>query len=64
MAPPEYVASRSFGDPTGAFRVPYASAQRRAAFIETSTPFRPSSEALVALQDVTGTEGYGYKLRI
>lgn len=54
--PWEYVGSGRFDDPARDFRVLYAAAQRRAAFIETLATFRPSLEALAALQEVTGTE--------
>jgi RES domain len=54
--PWEYVGSGRFDDPVGEFRVLYAAAQRRAAFIETLAPFRPSLEALVALQGVMNTD--------
>lgn len=50
------MGSGRFDDPSGEFRVLYAAAQRRAAFIETLAPFRSSLEALAVLQGVTGAE--------
>jgi hypothetical protein len=54
--PREYAGSGRFDDPIDEFRVLYASQQRRGAFLETLAPFRPSLEAMAALQSVTGTE--------
>lgn len=49
------MGSGRFDDHAGEFRVLYAAAQRRAAFIETLAPFRLSLEALAALQGVINT---------
>src|SRR5438045_3665574 len=39
------------------FRTFYATAQRRAAFVETPARFRPSVEVLARLRHVAGSEG-------
>jgi len=48
------VGSGRFDDPHGEFRVLHATVQRRAAFIETLAPFRPSLEVLAALAAMEG----------
>jgi RES domain len=53
--PWEYVGSGRFDDPAGHFRVLYTTAQRKAAFIESLAPFRPSIEVLAALEGVTNS---------
>lgn len=53
--PWEYVGSGRFDDPAGKFRVLYATAQRRAAFLETLAHFRTSLDVLAALQAVENT---------
>lgn len=53
--PWEYVGSGRFDDPVGEFRVLYATAQRRTAFLETLAQFRPSLDVLAALQAVENT---------
>ncbi len=52
--PPEFIGGGRFDDPQGEFRVLY-SGQRRACFLETLALFRPSVEALAALQQVKGS---------
>jgi hypothetical protein len=54
-APHEVAGGGRFDDPQSEFRVLYAG-QRRACFLETLAPFRPSVEALAALQQVTGSQ--------
>jgi hypothetical protein len=54
--PWEYVGSGRFDDPAGEFRVLYATAQRRTAFLETLAHFRPSLDVLTALQAVQNTD--------
>jgi hypothetical protein len=49
------VGSGRFDDPAGEFRVLYATARRRTAFIETLERFRPSLDVLAALQAVENT---------
>jgi len=51
--PDEFTGGGRFDDPQREFRVLYTG-QRRACFLETLAPFRPSLEALAALQKVTG----------
>jgi hypothetical protein len=53
--PWELVGDGRFDDPQREFRVLYAG-HRRACFLETLAPFRPSVEALAALQQVTGSQ--------
>lgn len=53
--PHELVGGGRFDDPQGEFRVLYAG-QRRACFLETLAAFRPSVEALAALEQVTGSQ--------
>ncbi len=54
--PPKAVGGAGrFDDPLGEFRVLYAG-QRRTCFLETLAPFRPSVEALAALQAIGGTD--------
>lgn len=53
--PHELIGGGRFDDPQGEFRVLYAG-QRRACFLETLASFRPSVEALAALQQVTGSQ--------
>jgi len=53
--PHELVGGGRFDDPQREFRVLYAG-QRRACFLETLAAFRPSVEALAALQQVTGSQ--------
>lgn len=53
--PWEYVGSGRFDDPAGEFRVLYATAQRRTAFLETLAHFRPSLDVLAALRAVENT---------
>jgi hypothetical protein len=50
------VGSGRFDDPAGEFRVLHATVERRAAFIETLARFRPSLEALAALEAVTNSD--------
>lgn len=45
-----------FGDPPRRFRVRYAAAQHRDAFIETLARLRPSLEILVRAAEVTGSD--------
>jgi hypothetical protein len=45
-----------FDDPQHAFRVLYAAARRRAAFVETLAQFRPLVTALARLEEVVGTD--------
>jgi hypothetical protein len=47
--------SGRFDDPNSEYRVLYAGG-RRACFLETLAPFRPSIEALAALQRIAGTD--------
>jgi hypothetical protein len=54
--PWEYAGSGRFDDPAGEFRVLYATVQRRAAFVEILARFRPSLEALAALEAVTNSD--------
>ena len=53
--PHELTGNGRFDDPQGEFRVLYTG-QRRACFLETLAPFRPSLEALSAWQQVTGSQ--------
>jgi hypothetical protein len=55
--PWEVVGGGRFDDPQRRFRVLYAAARRRGAFIEMLAQFRPSLEALARLQRVTGSAG-------
>lgn len=55
MGAPELVGGGRFDDPQREFRVLYAG-QRRACFLETLAAFRPSVQALAALQQVTGSQ--------
>ena len=50
--PREVIGGGRFDDPQGEFRVLYASAQRRGAFVETLAGFRPSLASLAELQRV------------
>lgn len=52
--PAELVGAGRFDDPRHAFRVLYAAAQRRAAFVETVARFRPSLETLAGLRKIEG----------
>lgn len=54
--PWEVVGSGRFDDPRREFRVLYAAAQRRGAFVETMAPFRPSVEALAGMRLADGEE--------
>lgn len=47
--PWELVGGGRFDDPSGQFRVLYAAAQRRGAFVETLARFRPSIESLAQM---------------
>ena len=49
------MGSSRFDDPAGEFRVLYATAQRRTAFLETRARFRPSLDLLAAPQAVENT---------
>lgn len=53
--PWEVVGGGRFDDPARRFRVLYAAARRRGAFVETLAPFRPSLELLSRLREVVGT---------
>lgn len=50
------VGNGRFDDPGRKFRVLYAAAQRRGAFVETVAQFRPVLTALVRLQEVAGDD--------
>jgi hypothetical protein len=50
------VGTGRFDDPAGEFRVLYATAQRRTAFLETLARFRPSLEVLAALEAVENAD--------
>lgn len=54
--PWDIVGHGRFDDPQRQFRVLYAAAQRRGAFVETLAQFRPLLSALTRLQDVVGSE--------
>lgn len=53
--PWEFVGGGRFDDPRGAFRVLYAAAQRRGAFVETLAGFRLSLATLAEWQRATGS---------
>ena len=53
--PREFVGGGRFDDPEGEFRVLYAAAQRRGAFVETLARFRLSLASLAELQRVAGS---------
>lgn len=54
--PWDVVGHGRFDDPQRQFRVLYAAAQRRGAFVETLAQFRPLVTALARLEDVVGAE--------
>ena len=54
--PWDVVGNGRFDDPEREFRVLYAAAQRRGAFVETLAQFRPVLTALVHLQEVVDAE--------
>ena len=54
--PWEVAGGERFDDPRREFRVLYAAAQRRGAFVETLAPFRPTLESLARLQQLAGNE--------
>lgn len=55
-APWESIGDGRLDDPQRRFRVLYAAAQRRGAFIETLARFRPSLEFLARAAEVTGSD--------
>lgn len=54
--PWEVVGAGRFDDPQREFRVLYAAAQRRGAFVETMAQFRPLLEALARMQRLADSE--------
>jgi hypothetical protein len=56
--PWEVVGGGRFDDPRREFRVLYAAAQRRGAFVETLAQFRPALHALARLQGDSRQRGW------
>jgi hypothetical protein len=57
-AQPDGTFGNRFDDPTGYYRVLYASSQRLSCFVETLARFRPDLTLLAELQEIAGEDDY------